>query len=125
MATDAASRGYMPPSCRGIRSISAALDQPLLRRNSRFCDAGPCELCTTESPSRCASPSRLCAFFLSSASLNLRFMSSVAAPVGLSSVLMPPPYAERAPLSCGRGHCRGREGVPAQGFGGAALVGLV
>ncbi len=67
--------------------------QPLLRRNSRFCEAGPCDPCTTESPSRCASPSRLCAFFLSSASLNLRFMSSEAAPVGLSSVLMDPPYA--------------------------------
>ena len=31
-----------------------------------------------ESPSRCASPERLCAFFLSSASLNLRFISSEA-----------------------------------------------
>ena len=52
--------GVLSRSCGGTRAWSTA----------------PCVPCTAESPSRCASPSRLFAFFLSSASLNLRFISS-------------------------------------------------
>src|SRR5690349_10845713 len=60
--------------------------QPLLRRNSRrVCGAAP--PWTAESPSRWDSPWRCCAFFFSSASLNLRFISSEEE-VAPSSVLM-------------------------------------
>ena len=76
-----ARRAGRPPAERG---------QPLLRRNSRLWSTGPCVFCAAPLPSRCDSPSRCfeALFLRSSASRNLRFVSSDGPVVCSSSDVM-------------------------------------